>query len=179
MIPTRGLDFRREATRIRRTQNPHCEFTFTPDLTTRPLLNDVYKGYRQTSRRNCGIPHMGLVFDRSCGVRVRFAGANFAPQFFQKDDTLSSIAKRTFARNASAVDEENGIYVMLSGNAIRETVLKHSTRRAFTRYWGNFDQESTPPAPLACVWRFSETWWRYIIRSAQRFSKNRSSYAPI
>ena len=143
-----------------------CKFTFTPELIARPLLNDVYKRLPTNVAQKLRKPRIDLVFDGSFGRCVHFMGANFAPKFLQRGDDLASTTnravrivfskERTFTRNESEVDEANGVYLMLSTNAIRETAPKPSTGRAFFRYWVNFAQEF----PLDGVRSCSETWAR-------------------
>ena len=128
-----------------------CKFTFTPELSTRPLLNAVYKRMPTNATQKLRKPHIDLVPDGSFGRCVHFLETNSTPKFSQNDDDLASITKRavrivfskkrTFKRNAADVDEASGIYLMLPANAIRETVLKPSTRRGCFRYWANFDRE--------------------------------------
>ena len=117
------------------------KFTFTPELIDRTLLNDVYKRLPANATQKLRKPHIDLVFDGSFGMCVHFVETNSTPKFPQKDDDLASVTtrkvsivvskKRTFAINASDVDDENGVYLMLSANARMGTVPKPSTGRAF------------------------------------------------
>ena len=129
----------------------HCKFTFTPELSTKPILNDVYKRLPTAVTMKLRKPHSDQVFDGCFGRCVHFLETNFAPKMMQKEDSLASLAKRTvcvifskkrtFAKEPSEVDERGGVYLMRSASDIRRTALTPSTRRAFIRYWVNFTRE--------------------------------------
>ena len=118
-----------------------CKFTFTPEMSSKPLLNDVYKRPPTNVTQKLRKPHSEQVSDGSFGRCLHFLETNSAPKFALKDDDINSIMKRTaciffsnkrrFTRSPEEVDEENGVFLMMGPSALHDTVLTPSTRRAF------------------------------------------------
>ena len=126
------------------------KFTSTPELSTRPILNDTYKRLPTLVKQKLRKPRSDLVFDGTSGGRLHFLETNFAPKMLQRDDEVDSLVKRTvcirfsnkrtFTWNARDVDEANGVFQMHSASRLRENVQTPPVRRAFYRYWANFSR---------------------------------------
>ena len=129
----------------------HCKFTLTPELSTKPILNDVYKRIPTNVCQKLRKPHSAEVFDGSFGKCVHFLETNYTPRMLYPQDELGAIVKRSlciifsrkraFARQESEVDEESGVFLMKTADELRRSSLTPSTRRAFFRYWINFTKE--------------------------------------
>ena len=121
------------------------KFTFTPELSTRPILSDTYKRLPTLATQKLRKPHIDLVFGGTSGRRLRFLETNFVPKMLQRDYEVESLVKRTsrtrlsnkrtFTWSANEVGEASGIFQMQSASHLREYVLAPSVRRAFFRYW--------------------------------------------
>ena len=73
-----------------------CKFTFTHELSTRNILDDVYKKIPTSVTTKLRNPHIDQVFDWRFGRCAHFLETNFVPQMTQKEDSLESMDKRTF-----------------------------------------------------------------------------------
>ena len=72
------------------------KFTFTHELSTRNILDDVYKKIPTSVTTKLRNPHIDQVFDWRFGRCAHFLETNFVPQMTQKEDSLESMDKRTF-----------------------------------------------------------------------------------
>ena len=61
----------------------HCKFTFTPEMSAKPLLNDIYKRLPTNVTQKLRKPHIDQVFDGSYGGCLHFLETNLAPKFVQ------------------------------------------------------------------------------------------------
>ena len=68
-----------------------CKFTFTPELSTKPMLNDIYKKLPTAATLKLRKPHIGQVFDGCFGMCVHFLETNFAPKMSQRDEIIASL----------------------------------------------------------------------------------------
>ena len=128
-----------------------CKFTLTPELSTKPILNDLYKRIPTNVTQKLRKPHSDQVFEATFGKCVHFLETNYTPKMQYIGDDLASLVKRSvviifsrkrrFTREKSEVDEESGVYLMRSSEELREKVLTPNTRRAFFRYWMNFTKD--------------------------------------
>ena len=71
-----------------------CKFKFTPELSTKPILNDLYKKLPTSVTIKLRKPRSEQVFDGCFGTCVHFLETNFAPKMMQREDSLASLAKR-------------------------------------------------------------------------------------
>ena len=93
-----------------------CEFTLTPELSTRPILNDTYKRLPTSVTQKLRKPHSDLVFDATFGRCLHFLETNSPPKMLHREDDVESLVKRTastqcpnkrkFARNSSEIDKK-------------------------------------------------------------------------
>ena len=127
------------------------KFTYAPELSAKPILNDIYKKFPAAVTLKLRKPHIEQVRDGRFGACVRFLGTNFAAKMFQRDDILASFVrrpiciifpkKRKFAMDQEEVGEERGIYLTQPPNTMRENVFTPAVRRDFVQYWANFTKE--------------------------------------
>ena len=64
------------------------EFTFTPELPTHQILNDIYKRLPTGLRQKLRIPHSDLATHATFGTCVHFPETNYAPKMQQTGDDL-------------------------------------------------------------------------------------------
>ena len=93
-----------------------CKFAFTPELSTRPILDDAYKTPPTLVTQKHRKPHSDLVFDATFGRCLHFLETNFSPKMQQREGDVESLVKRKvsiqfpnkrkFTRNSSEIDEE-------------------------------------------------------------------------
>ena len=96
-----------------------CKFTFTPELSSNPIMNDVYNRPPTNVTQKLRKTHIDVVFGASFAKYLHFLETNFRPRILQRDDDMASISKRavciyfsrelSFARGAAQVDGENGV----------------------------------------------------------------------
>ena len=90
----------------------HCKFTLTPELSTKPILNDVYKRIPTNVCQKLRKPHSDQVFDGSFGKCVHFLETNYTPRMLYSMGDLGSLVKRSiciiFSRKRAFTRHESG-----------------------------------------------------------------------
>ena len=99
-----------------------CKCTLTPELSDRPILNDLYKRIPTNICQKLRRPRSAQVFGGEFGKCVHFLETNYATGMQYLGDDLASRVKRTvvvifprkrrFARDTSEVGDESGVYLM-------------------------------------------------------------------
>ena len=129
----------------------HCRLTLTPELSTKPILNDVFKRISTNVCQKLRKPHSDHVFDESFGTCVHFLETNYTPGMLYSIGDLCSLVdrsmciissrKRAFTRHRSEAGEKEGVFLMETPEEVRRAALAPSTRRASSRYWVDFTKD--------------------------------------